>query len=67
MTAPIALDAMGADHAPHPTVLGALDAAAAGVDVVLVGDTPLLEAELEAQGASLPIVHAPQVVGALHG
>jgi glycerol-3-phosphate acyltransferase PlsX len=63
MTARIALDAMGGDHAPRQTVLGALDAAAAGVDVVLVGDTPRLEAELEAAGAVLPIVHAPEHVG----
>jgi len=62
MTARIALDAMGGDHAPHQTVLGALDAAARGVDVVLVGDTPQIEAELVAAGSKLPIVHAPEVV-----
>lgn len=62
MTARIALDAMGGDHAPHQTVLGALDAAATGIDVVLVGDTPQIESELRAAGADLPIVHAPEVV-----
>jgi len=62
VTARIALDAMGGDHAPHQTVLGALDAAATGIDVVLVGDTPQLEAELDAAGFRLPIVHAPEVV-----
>jgi glycerol-3-phosphate acyltransferase PlsX len=62
MTARIALDAMGGDNAPHQTVLGALDAAAKGIDVVLVGDQAALEAELAAAGADLPIVHAPEVV-----
>jgi len=62
MTARIALDAMGGDHAPHQMVLGALDAAASGVDVVLVGDTPRIEAELEALGADLPIVHATECI-----
>ncbi|MCB2223298.1 MAG: phosphate acyltransferase PlsX [Actinobacteria bacterium] len=63
MTARIALDAMGGDHAPAQTVLGALDAAASGVEVVLVGDTPVLEGELAAAGGALPIAHAPEVVG----
>ncbi len=62
MTARIALDAMGGDHAPHQMVLGALDAAAKGIDVVLVGDTALIEAELAAAGSELPIFHAPEVV-----
>jgi len=58
----IALDAMGGDHAPQQAVLGALDAAERGVDVVLVGDETALRAELEAAGASLVIVHAPEVI-----
>lgn len=58
----IALDAMGGDHAPQQAVLGALDAAERGVDVVLVGDEKALRAELEATGASLAIVHAPEVI-----
>jgi len=62
MTARIALDAMGGDNAPHQTVLGALDAAAMGIDVVLVGDQALLEAELASADADLSIVHAPEVV-----
>jgi len=62
MTARIALDAMGGDHAPHQLVRGALDAVASGVDVVLVGDTPKIEAELDALGAELPIVHAPEFI-----
>lgn len=59
----IALDAMGGDHAPRQTVLGAIDAAERGVDVVLVGDEEILRSELAEQGADLPIVHAPEVIG----
>lgn len=59
----IALDAMGGDFAPQQTVLGALDAAARGVDVVLVGDEPVLVEHLAEAGAHLPIVHAPETIG----
>jgi phosphate acyltransferase len=59
----IALDAMGGDFAPQQTVLGAIDAAKTGVDVVLVGDEEALGAELAASGADLPVVHAPEVIG----
>jgi glycerol-3-phosphate acyltransferase PlsX len=59
----IALDAMGGDHAPAETVAGAVDAAARGVDVVLVGDGPRIEAELKRHGADLSIVHAPDIIG----
>jgi glycerol-3-phosphate acyltransferase PlsX len=58
----IALDAMGGDFAPQQTVLGAIDASARGVDVVLVGDEGLLRTELEKAGVDLPIVHAPDVI-----
>lgn len=58
----IALDAMGGDFAPRQTVLGAIDAAARGVDVVLVGDEPTLVAELSEHGGDLPIVHAPEII-----
>lgn len=54
---------MGGDHAPAETVAGAVDAAARGVDVVLVGDGPRLEAELKRHGADLSIVHAPDIIG----
>ncbi|MGH9299320.1 MAG: phosphate acyltransferase PlsX, partial [Acidimicrobiales bacterium] len=37
MTLPVALDAMGGDRAPAEIVLGALDAVAEGLPVVLVG------------------------------
>jgi glycerol-3-phosphate acyltransferase PlsX len=59
----IALDAMGGDHAPAETVAGAVDAAARGVDVVLVGDRPRIEAELKRHSADLSIVHAPDIIG----
>ncbi|HLA66861.1 MAG TPA: phosphate acyltransferase PlsX [Acidimicrobiia bacterium] len=59
----IALDAMGGDHAPQQTVLGAIDAVARGIDVVLVGDSDQLEAQLADVGAVLPVVHAPESIG----
>ncbi len=59
----IALDAMGGDHAPAETVAGAVDASTEGVDVVLVGDKTLLEAELTRRESTLPIVDASDVIG----
>nr|MDE0501345.1 phosphate acyltransferase PlsX [bacterium] len=59
----IALDAGGGDFAPRETVAGAVAAAAQGIDVLLVGDRPALQKELEGHEAELPIVHAPAVVG----
>jgi phosphate acyltransferase len=61
--ASIALDAMGGDHAPSELVAGAVRAAAAGVDVVLVGERARLERELDQRGETLPIVEAPDVIG----
>jgi glycerol-3-phosphate acyltransferase PlsX len=58
----IALDAMGGDHAPRQTVMGAIDAVERGVDVVLVGDEAALRGELAEHGADLPVVHAPEVI-----
>lgn len=58
----IALDAMGGDFAPTETVLGALDAAGRGVDVILVGDEAVLARCLADAGGSLPIVHAPETI-----
>ncbi len=58
----IALDAMGGDFAPTETVLGALDAAGRGVDVVLVGDEPVLARCLADASGTLPIVHAPETI-----
>ncbi len=54
---------MGGDHAPVETVAGAVDAYARGVDVVLIGDHELLEAELEGHSTPLPIIDAPEVIG----
>ncbi len=54
---------MGGDDAPTVTVAGAIGAAAAGHDVVLVGDEAVLAPLLAEQDADLPIVHAPSVIG----
>jgi glycerol-3-phosphate acyltransferase PlsX len=59
---PIALDAMGGDHMPHATVEGAVQAAAEGIPVLLVGDQTLLETELARHNATLPIHHAPDAI-----
>lgn len=59
----IAVDAMGGDHAPSEVVAGAIDSAAAGIDVVLVGDTAVVAPMLEEAGADLPLVHASEVIG----
>ncbi|HEX5696502.1 MAG TPA: phosphate acyltransferase PlsX [Acidimicrobiia bacterium] len=58
----IALDAMGGDNAPTETVAGAVDASRRGVDVVLVGRSDLLQAELAKHDTRLPIVDAPDVI-----
>lgn len=54
---------MGGDLAPLETVAGAVDAAARGVDVVLVGNHDTLASQLEVHEADLPIVEAPEVIG----
>jgi phosphate acyltransferase len=65
--APVALDAMGGDHAPAAVVQGAIDAARKGLAVILVGPEERVRAELERQRASwnLPVQvrHAPEIVG----
>jgi len=53
---------MGGDHAPSETVAGAVDAARQGVDVILVGDTTTLTAELAKHDTRLPIVEAPDTI-----
>ncbi|MDR6219414.1 phosphate acyltransferase PlsX [Deinococcus soli (ex Cha et al. 2016)] len=67
MSLPVALDAMGGDHGALPNVEGAVQAARAGVPVILVGDRVKLHAELgrHAGSASLPIevVEATDVIG----
>jgi glycerol-3-phosphate acyltransferase PlsX len=65
-TATVALDAMGGDHAPEATVLGAVEAVREhGVKVLLVGQEPVLRNELSRLGSDsrgIEIVHAPDVV-----
>ncbi|MCC6236526.1 MAG: phosphate acyltransferase PlsX [Dehalococcoidia bacterium] len=64
MTAVI-LDGMGGDHAPRTSVEGAVLAARRGVEVLLVGDTVTLQAELARMGDAHPrvrIVHAPDAI-----
>lgn len=56
----IAVDAMGGDHAPEQVVLGAIDAARAGNDPILVGDVEAIEEILD--GFSIPVVAATQVI-----
>ncbi len=62
----VVLDAIGGDHAPQVTVEGAVWAARElGVEVVLVGREEVIKEELakhDAEGLSLPLVHASQVI-----
>ncbi|GHF64471.1 glycerol-3-phosphate acyltransferase PlsX [Deinococcus metalli] len=64
---PVALDAAGGDHGAPPNVEGAVEAARAGVNVLLVGDRVRLHAELGRHpgSASLPleVVHADDAIG----
>ncbi len=61
----IAIDAMGGDDAPGPQVAGGIEAATRGIEIVLVGDSEVVGAELNRLGGSpsgLRIVHAPDVI-----
>ncbi len=64
----VAIDAMGGDHGPHVTVPAALDALKRddNINIVLVGLTEAIEAELKAHkakvGTRLRIHHASEVV-----
>lgn len=62
----VALDAMGGDHAPDATVLGARRAVESlGVSVLLVGDEATVRATMARHGISSPylrVVHAPDAV-----
>jgi phosphate acyltransferase len=63
---PIAVDAMGGDHAPQSAVEGAVRAAAEdGAAVLLVGDRPRVDSELARHGyrGRIEVVHAEEVVG----
>src|SRR5689334_13192481 len=63
---PVAVDAMGGDHAPSAIVEGAIRAARRGLPVVLVGPEAAVREELARQraGAALPVTvkHASEVV-----
>ncbi len=67
MTVKIAVDAMGGDNSPVAEVTGAVAACREwGCQVVLVGDTEKIQAELakhDTAGLSLEIQHASEVVG----
>lgn len=62
----VALDAMGGDHAPGETVLGAVQAAREyNMGVCLVGREEVIRAELakhDTQGLDLPVVHTDDVI-----
>ncbi|HET8948327.1 MAG TPA: phosphate acyltransferase PlsX [Candidatus Polarisedimenticolia bacterium] len=64
---PIAIDAMGGDHAPaHPVAGAILAARELHVPIVLVGRRPEIEAELKhhhASGLPISVRHADEVVG----
>ena len=59
MTLPVAVDAMGGDHAPGVVVQGALEAVREGLDVVLVGRR---DAIVGAGGGSIDIIEASEVI-----
>jgi len=63
----IAIDAMGGDHAPRAVVEGAILAAKERrIDLVLIGDEPLIRAELarhQFEGVTISVVHTDEVVG----
>jgi glycerol-3-phosphate acyltransferase PlsX len=56
---PIAVDAMGGDHAPGAIVAGALTAAASGTPVVLVGPADLAQ---RVDIGDLPLITASEVI-----
>lgn len=58
---PVALDAMGGDHAPEAQVAGAVRAVRAGVPVLLVGDEAVLR-PLIPKDVDIPIRHTPDAV-----
>ena len=67
MERPVAIDAMGGDHAPTVPVAGAVQAARElGVPIRLVGRRGDIEAELHRQrahGLPIEVVHASEIVG----
>ena len=67
MERPVAIDAMGGDHAPAVPVAAAVEAARElGVPIRLVGRRAEIEAELQRQrahGLPIEVVHASEIVG----
>ncbi|HHO53635.1 MAG TPA: phosphate acyltransferase PlsX [Deltaproteobacteria bacterium] len=61
LDAPVAVDAMGGDHAPQALVEGALLARSDGIPVCLVGDAEILGSMLPPSGP--PVIAARGVVG----
>ncbi len=59
MTLPVAVDAMGGDHAPEAAVQGALTAASEGIEIVLVGRR---DAIVAAGGGDLGIIDASEII-----
>ncbi len=64
----IAVDAMGGDNAPQVNIDGALSAldAEPGLEIILTGNGPLLEAELKKRGRReidrLQVIHADEAI-----
>ncbi|MEP1123086.1 MAG: phosphate acyltransferase PlsX [Ilumatobacter sp.] len=58
---PVAIDAMGGDHAPSPNLAGAHAAVADGIPVVLVGPADL--AGRDGPGGTLDLIEASEVIG----
>lgn len=54
---------MGGDNAPEETVAGAVEASVRGVEVILVGESEALKAELEGHDVDMEVIHAPDVIG----
>ena len=59
---PVAIDAMGGDHAPDAIVEGAIAAVRAGFPVILVGDRARIEPLLPRRNAPV-VVHAEDAIG----
>jgi glycerol-3-phosphate acyltransferase PlsX len=59
---PVAVDAMGGDHAPGPILAGAHLAASTGIPVVLVGPADL-DGREGPDGAMLDLIEASEVIG----
>jgi glycerol-3-phosphate acyltransferase PlsX len=58
----IAVDAMGGDFAPSEVVLGAIDAAKGGHDVILVGDPAAITPIVDSVGSDVEIAPALEVI-----